>query len=192
LHRTNGIAVATSTQSADNDYDPAHLTPFFLSTTFSLLVQITSQPSLSTATLLHNHRMVDVSDGSIANAVADISDPKGSTNWILLGYKDNSHIHVVGQGSGGANEAVGHLRDDQVLYGLVKVSFTADDETQRTKMAFYAWVGPSVAVLKRAKTGVHKSSIKSVIKDFAVELQTDSKDELSEESLVRQIKRVNY
>lgn len=136
--------------------------------------------------------MVDVSDQSIASAVADISDPKGSTNWILLGYKDASHIHVVGHGTGGADEAVSHLKDDQVLYGLVKVSFTADDETARTKMAFFAWVGPSVAVLKRAKTGVHKSSIKSVIKDFAVELQTDSREELSEENLIKQIKRVNY
>jgi len=117
---------------------------------------------------------------------------KGSTNWVLLGYKDNTHINVVGKGSGGADEAASHLSDDQVNYGLVRINFTADDDTTRTKFVFYAWAGPSASVLWKGKISVHKASIKTIFKDFAVELQSDNKEELSEAEIIKQVKRVNY
>jgi len=136
--------------------------------------------------------MANVSDPAIAEAYAEISNLRGSTNWVLLGYKDNTHISVVGKGSGGPSEIQGQLHDDQVNYGLVRVNFQADDDTTRTKFVFFAWAGPSASILRKGKISVHKASIKSIFKDFAVELQTDSKDELSEAEIIKQVKRVNY
>ena len=136
--------------------------------------------------------MANVSDPAIADAYAEISNLRGSTNWVLLGYTNNTTLEVVGKGTGGVNELIPLLKDDAVNYGLVRINFVAEDETKRTKFVFFAWAGPSASVLKKGKMSVHKASVKTIFKDFAVELQSDSRDDLSEDALVKQVKRVNY
>jgi len=136
--------------------------------------------------------MANVSDPAIADAYAEISVMRNPTNWVVLGYKDNSTIQVVGKGSGGVSEAVALLHEDQVNYGMFRVNFTADDETVRTKFVLFAWGGPKASILKKGKMSVHKASIKTIFKDFALEIQTDTLDDLSEEAVIRQVKRVNY
>jgi len=136
--------------------------------------------------------MANVTDPAIADAYAEISNLRGSTNWVLLGYTNNTTLQVAGKGSGGVGELVHLLQDDGVNYGLVRVTFTADDETERTKFIFFAWAGANSSVLKRGKISVHKASVKTIFKDFAVEFQTDSREDLTEESLVKHVKRVNY
>jgi len=136
--------------------------------------------------------MANVSDPAIADAYAEISGLRNPTNWVVLGYKDNNTIHVQGKGSGGVSEALGHLHEDQVQYGMFRVSFRADDDTERTKYVLFAYAGPKASILKKGKMSVHKASIKSIFKDFALELQTDNIDDLSEDNVIAQVKRVNY
>ena len=136
--------------------------------------------------------MANVNDPAIADAYAELSNLRGATNWVVLGYKDNTTLEVIGKGSGGVDEATALLKDDAVNYGMFRVNFTADDETTRTKFVFFAWAGPSASILKKGKMSVHKASVKTIFKDFAVELQTDNKADLSAENVVAQVKRVNY
>eukprot|EP00029_Vermamoeba_vermiformis_P014752 TRINITY_DN9866_c0_g1_i1.p1 TRINITY_DN9866_c0_g1~~TRINITY_DN9866_c0_g1_i1.p1 ORF type:complete len:139 (+),score=36.57 TRINITY_DN9866_c0_g1_i1:54-470(+) len=138
--------------------------------------------------------MCDVSDPQIAEDYQEISNLRGSTNWILLGYTDDRKptLKVVGKGSDGASGAVALLKDDQVNYGILRVNFTAEDNTERTKFVFFAWAGPSASILKKGKMSVHKASVKTIFKDFALEFQTDNRDDLAESAVVSQVKRVNY
>jgi len=136
--------------------------------------------------------MANVSDPAIANAYQEISGLRNPTNWIVLGYKNNNTIQVVGKGSGGISEATRLLNDDAVNYGMFRITFTADDETERTKFVFFAWGGSSASILKKGNMSVHKASIKSIFKDFALEIQTDSIDDLAESEVIKQVKRVNY
>lgn len=97
-----------------------------------------------------------------------------------------------GKGKGGVSEGVANFRDNEVQYGLFKVTFVADDETRRTKFVFVSWSGEKASILRRGKMSVHKASVKSIIKDFAIEVATGSLEDLTEEGFIERIKAINY
>lgn len=111
---------------------------------------------------------------------------------FILGYENNTTIKVDGKGKGGVAEGVSHFKENEVQYGFFKVSFVANDETKRTKFVLVSWSGEKASVLRRGKVSVHKASIKSIIKDYAVEVSTSSIEDLTEENFVAKIKAVNY
>lgn len=81
---------------------------------------------------------------------------------VLFAYEGNNKIVVKGSGSGGLEELKGHLEDDAVQYGYLRV-VSGDSESKRSKFVFISWVGERVGPLKRAKVSVHKAGVKSVI-----------------------------
>lgn len=111
---------------------------------------------------------------------------------VVLGYSNATTIRVDASGSGPISEGVAHLKDDEVQYAFFKIKFTAADETKRTKFVLVAWGGERASILKKGKMSVHKASIKSIFKDFALELATASKEELDESALLERVKAVNY
>lgn len=136
--------------------------------------------------------MANVSDPEIAQAYEDVRNDATGYNWFVLGYANNNTIKVDGKGSGGVSEGVSYFKDNEVQYGLFKVSFVANDDTKRTKFVFVSWSGEQASVLRRGKMSVHKASVKSIIKDFAVEVATSSHEDLTEEGFVERIKAINY
>jgi len=136
--------------------------------------------------------MANVEDPKIAQAYQDIRKDATGVNWVILKYSNPTTLQVESTGSGGPAEAIGHLRDDECQYGFYKITFKGDDETTRTKFALFSWAGEKASALKKAKMSVHKASVKSVFTDFAVDIHTSNKDELSEEHVLARIKKVNY
>src|SRR5690606_36400334 len=106
--------------------------------------------------------------------------------------KSPNVLHVVGKGSGDISEAVSILPNDAVCYGFAKIAFTANDNSERTKFVFFTWEGPEIGAMQRSKISVHKGAVKSVFRDFSLEIQTDTRNDLAEEALVKRIKHVNY
>jgi len=136
--------------------------------------------------------MANVSDPAIAQAYEDVRNDATGYNWFVLGYQDSNTIKLDGKGSGGVSEGVAHFKENEVQYGLFKVSFVANDDTKRTKFVFVAWAGEKASILRRGKMSVHKASIKSIVKDFAIEVATSSLEDLSEDGFIEKIKAVNY
>ncbi|KAL6073265.1 ADF-H domain-containing protein [Balamuthia mandrillaris] len=138
--------------------------------------------------------MCDVSDPQIAEsyrAISNIAD-KSSINWIVLGYEGRNKLKVIGTGTGGINEATALLQPNECYYGLFRVTFKAADDTERTKFALFAYAGPEASILKKGNMSVHKASVKSIFRDFALEIQTADINELTEDEVVERIKKVNY
>jgi len=133
--------------------------------------------------------MCDVSNPDVAAAYQEIRTDANATNWILLGYEGNS-IVLQGKGSGGLSEAVNDLKDDQCQYLYLRV-ISGDQESRRTKFVFISWCGEQVGALKRAKMSVHKASVKSVIKDFGIEMHSTNKEDLSEDDLMQRVKKAS-
>jgi len=132
--------------------------------------------------------MADVSDSALADAYKEIRVDKNETNWILGGYEGNAKIVLQGKGSGGVSELVSNFKDDQAQYAYVRV-ITGDSESRRTKFVFVSWCGDKVGALKRAKMSVHKASIKTVWRDYAVELHGESPDDLTEDIIMAKVKK---
>jgi len=132
--------------------------------------------------------MADVSDPEIAAAYQEVRKDSSENNWFVLGYSGNAAVQVVAKGSGGLPGLVEQLQDDQCQYAYLRVT-SGDEESKRTKFVFISWCGEGVGALKRAKMSVHKASVKTVVRDFAVEIHATSKDELSEGEVMVKVKK---
>ncbi|GFY44381.1 coactosin-like protein [Trichonephila inaurata madagascariensis] len=62
--------------------------------------------------------------------------------------------------------------------------------SKRKKFVLLTWVGPSVSTLKRARVSIDKALVKQVIQNFAVELQIESPDEITDEYLRNAVDKV--
>lgn len=125
--------------------------------------------------------MVDVSDPALVEAYNEVQTSE-EINWCLFGYTDNTQkvLALEGKGNGGIEELKGKLADDKCLYAYVKF-ITGDEESKRTKFLFITWVGEKVSPLRRARISVHKADVKTIVKNFAVEVHCTTLDEVDEE-----------
>ena len=125
--------------------------------------------------------MVDVSDSALLEAYNEVQTSE-EINWCLFGYTDNTQkvLAVEGKGNGGIEELKGSLAEDKCLYAYVKF-ITGDEESKRTKFLFITWVGEKVSPLRRARISVHKADVKTIVKNFAVEVHCTTIDDVNEE-----------
>jgi len=131
--------------------------------------------------------MVDVSDPAIAEAYKEVRTDSQPYNWAVFGY-DGNKIVFQEKGTGGIDELVAKFQDDQAQYAFLRV-ISGDSESKRTKFVFISWCGPNVGALKRAKMSVHKASVKTVVKDFAVEIHGETAADLSEEEITKRVRK---
>jgi hypothetical protein len=108
-----------------------------------------------------------------------------------LGYENNKKITLLGSGSGGADELAGHLKDDAVNFGYVRVT-NKDDETTRSKFVFVTWLGESAPVMRKGNMSVHVANVKQVIKDYSLDLKFSDRADVNENSIVAAVKKANY
>ncbi|XP_048756564.1 coactosin-like protein isoform X2 [Ostrea edulis] len=73
-----------------------------------------------------------------------------------------------------------NFSDDDRVYGFLRV-IAGDELSKRTKFALIVWLGKNVSGFKRARMGPDKSSVKEVIRSYAVELMINEKSELNED-----------
>jgi len=124
-------------------------------------------------------------DSSVKQAYEDVRNDKNPTTWALFGYKDKGTITLQATGSGSLSELTGKLQPAEAQYGFIRL--ITDEETKRSKFVFISWVGEEVGRLLRAKVSVHKASVKEVVRDFAVEIHAEKKEELSEAQVLQAV-----
>eukprot|EP01119_Soliformovum_irregulare_P015231 TRINITY_DN4261_c0_g2_i1.p1 TRINITY_DN4261_c0_g2~~TRINITY_DN4261_c0_g2_i1.p1 ORF type:complete len:147 (-),score=39.13 TRINITY_DN4261_c0_g2_i1:142-582(-) len=132
--------------------------------------------------------MCDVSDPAIAESYNDVRDDKSETNWALYGYEGNNKLVFVEKGAGGIAELKEKFNPDQAQYAFVRI-ISGDTESRRAKFVFISWCGENVSALKRAKMSVHKASVKTVVRDFAVEIHATTPEEVSEEEVNTKVRK---
>jgi len=132
--------------------------------------------------------MVDVTDSALSEVYQEIRNDKNETNWALAGYESNTKVVLKSRGTGGLHELLSTFEDNEAQYAYLRVT-SGDTESRRTKFVFISWCGPSVGALKRAKMSVHKASVKSVWKDYAIEIHGENHEELSEEIVMQKVRK---
>ncbi|XP_055949478.1 coactosin-like protein [Argiope bruennichi] len=123
----------------------------------------------------------------VRDAYQDVRSDTSDTNWALFRYKGAEIVHDCS----GENlqELKDALSDDERAFAFVRV-FAGDEMSKRKKFVLLTWVGPSVSTLKRARVSIDKALVKQVVQNFAVELQIESPDELTDEYLRAAVDKV--
>jgi hypothetical protein len=139
--------------------------------------------------LTDNNMSVQWGDESaVRNAIKDVRSDTTDTNWALITYEGPKSQTLVlsGSGSGGLNELAGHLKPDQVGYGLVRRTDRID-ESETVKFAFILFIGDKVGIMQKARISVHAGAVKDFIGQFHVDITATSTSELSDDILARKI-----
>ncbi|KAL2913429.1 hypothetical protein HK105_207041 [Polyrhizophydium stewartii] len=136
-------------------------------------------------------------DANIATAYEDVRNDKTDTNWMLMEYVDDKTdvLKVAATGTGGFPDFKNHLKEDKAAFGFVRKVIGNDELSKRAKFVLVSWCGPKVKVMRKAKLSVHIAEVKSVVKNFAVEISAQNVEELNEtevDLLLKKAMGANY
>ena len=135
--------------------------------------------------------MADISDIEILEAYNRIRDDNEQDNWMLMKYVDGKSNKLVlgGCGSGGLEEFTSQLTPSEACYGYLRINVSNDELSQRSKFLLVSWCGLEVPVMRKAKLGVHLSSVKSICKSFSVEMPASELSDLNEADVLLLLKK---
>jgi len=103
-------------------------------------------------------------------------------NWLLASYTQKNTLALIGSGSGGLDELLSKLEEDNVDFGLIRVSITRDNHPE-TRFAFLKWQPDSIKPMKKAEINTRSSAISAIFSPFHCEFFISKKDEISEQIL---------
>lgn len=103
-------------------------------------------------------------------------------DWLAFTYHDvtSNEVGFLGSGSGGVAELSSHLKDDNVVYALVRKIDKIDD-SNTVKIAFIFWTGESVNRMLKARLGTHKGFVNSFFAPYHVDLNCTQHSEISDD-----------
>eukprot|EP01133_Synstelium_polycarpum_P010634 gene10634-12374_t len=115
----------------------------------------------------------------LKQALEKFKDANNVSDWILVSYKDANTFQYVCSGTGGSKSLVQHLKDNEVLYILMRQVYSESDpgfkegiigNKANTKDIFIAWTGPSVGIIEKGKKKSHVADAKALFQPFHAEL----------------------
>jgi hypothetical protein len=105
-------------------------------------------------------------------------------SYVVLGYNDSSGaIRMQAGGEGGVDEMVSQLKDDQIQYCLIRITYLEDGHTL-TRDVFVQWNGPKVSAIQKGIKKAHCGEVKTVLCPTAIELLASSKANFTLETLL--------
>uniref|UniRef100_A0A8W8JTE3 Coactosin-like protein n=2 Tax=Magallana gigas TaxID=29159 RepID=A0A8W8JTE3_MAGGI len=123
--------------------------------------------------------MANIDKQTIRDAYEEVRNDSNDTNWAVLKYDGSTLSWVLLGLVLKTSRRISPVDDDRV-YGFLRV-IAGDELSKRTKFALIVWLGKNVSGIKRARMGTDKSSVKEVIRSYAVELMINEKSELNED-----------
>jgi len=136
---------------------------------------------------------VDLSDTKLKPAFAELKDHKSTQNWLAYGLVGKSNkAELVGSGTGGLSELVGHLTDDRVMFCLLRVigaDVQANVTSNREKFVYISWIGKNVGVLQRARVGMQSKDVQTsfVGVSLAIVVDASATADLEMETLAKRL-----
>ena len=103
-------------------------------------------------------------------------------DWMAFTYADvhSNEVSLMAAGTGGVAELSSHLKDDNVVYALVR-KIDKIDESATVKIAFVFWTGENVNRMLKARLGTHKGVVNSFFSPFHVDLNCTQLSEISDD-----------
>ena len=108
-------------------------------------------------------------DPTLAAAWHGVKDDFNDANWFLMSYEstlgafDRKDVALLGQGSGGFPEMVGHLANDRIIWGGFRcTAMTGHHEIP--KYVFITWVGSDIPSTRAAVVGTETHLVRAAFR----------------------------
>lgn len=115
---------------------------------------------------------------AVRGAIRSIRDDNNESNWCLVGYKDVNTLTLLGQGSGGVEELMTKLNDDEILYALFRTTEVVD-KSVTVKFGFLKLLSDKVKPMEKARIGTHMGFVQKLFSPFHVEWMLDTRADFS-------------
>lgn len=83
-----------------------------------------------------------------------------------------------------------HLKDDVVMYGLIRM-VEMIDSTEAIKFCFVDWRGDNINRMQRANLGIHSGAVQQLFHPYHVDIQPTNLSEITEEIIMQKIKNAS-
>eukprot|EP00026_Physarum_polycephalum_P007131 Phypoly_transcript_07186.p2 GENE.Phypoly_transcript_07186~~Phypoly_transcript_07186.p2 ORF type:complete len:147 (+),score=30.40 Phypoly_transcript_07186:1165-1605(+) len=106
--------------------------------------------------------------------------------WILLNYHNANTLHFAGSGSGGPETLESKLVDDQVQYGLVRISGIQEKGTLKTTVrdVFFAYIGPNVSIIEKGKKTANLGDAQGFLQPFHADITVLNKKKFNRDEIL--------
>jgi hypothetical protein len=127
--------------------------------------------------------MCEIQREEIGMSYDNVRNDASPETWCVLGYEDNA-IVLLATGSE-VDEFKSKFNDEERLFGYVRMTTGEEPnfKSKRAKFVLITWIGSNVSALKRAKVSTDKSTVKSVLQSYALEIQTSDIHDLKEDHI---------
>jgi len=125
---------------------------------------------------------------AIQDAIKSVRSDGNPNDWCLITYTapKSSTLKLHASGQGGLDELRSHLKDDVVMYGLVRTTDKIDD-TVAVKFCFVDWRGENINRMQRANLGVHSGEVTALLRPYHADVQCHDLSEVTIEIIKAKI-----
>jgi len=124
----------------------------------------------------------------IRDAQESVLSPSSLSGWVLLGYSDANTVVLQAKGTGGVDELVKHIQEDQVQYAVIRLeekdkdiaNVNRQDGKKATRDIFITWLGPQIRTVERGKKSLHGSAVAKFMSPYHAEITAVNKAKFNE------------
>jgi hypothetical protein len=122
-------------------------------------------------------------------AIGEVRDDKSPVTWILAGYEAGNlkkPLVLCAKGEGNMDELSEQLQDDQVMYGLYRVTDIIDD-ISTVKFVYIYWIGEQVKPIMKGKVSAYAGPVSKVFSPAHASLSFTNRFDISEKVIIDKV-----
>jgi len=124
------------------------------------------------------------SESEFKQTLAQLTTPNTPSGWVVVGYREPDVLHMQAQGNGDVDTMVRELKDDEVQYALVRLSYE-EAEVVHVRNVFIVWIGPNVLPFEKGKKRTHSGKVSMMFRPFHAELSAISRHNFTRERVLQ-------
>jgi len=152
--------------------------------------QLKSQNSTTSITGRQVHKQDDgaLFSDECAALLAEVRNDNNPTTWAAFTYPNANSQQLVklASGNGDVSELAAVLKDDNVVYALVR-KLESIDATVAVKFCYIRWLGENIPRMQKAKLGASAATIQQLFSPYHVSLDSPDKHEVNDDNILKLI-----
>jgi hypothetical protein len=132
-------------------------------------------------------------DEQATAAWKSVRNDASDTNWVAISYETSDYLKLLGSGSGGYEEFLNILTDDQMIYAAFRVFGVTGSglDAKRTKFVGVSWIGPKVKTMVRARGTIHKTHVDRFFDGLHISIAATTKEDIDKETIIKKLNAVS-